>query len=95
MDYELDGIARHPADQTRAWNLETSDNLLGSFVQEGVEKFNNPKQFQRNENSILVKRGLPASSWILTDHRDLTDQQVQGRRPLYKHEGTALHRSDV
>ena len=64
MNYELDGMARHAADQTRAWNLETSDNLLGSFVQDGVDKYNDPKQLQRNENSILVETSAyGAGSW--------------------------------
>jgi hypothetical protein len=64
MNYELDGMARHAAQQTQAWNLDTSNSLLNAFVQDGVDKYNDPRHLQRMENSVRVETSAyGAGSW--------------------------------
>ncbi len=55
IERELDGMERHASQQLQAWDLETSNNLLGSFVQDGVDKYNDPKRLQQNEKNIRVE----------------------------------------
>ena len=64
IERELDGMTRHASQQLQAWDLETSNNLLGSFVQDGVDGYNDPKRLQQNEKNIRVETsGYGAGGW--------------------------------
>jgi hypothetical protein len=57
MTFELDGMARYAGQQTQVYHKETSDSLLGEFVNDGIDKYNDPKTLQNRENSIAVEAG--------------------------------------
>jgi hypothetical protein len=57
-------MTRHASQQLQMWDLETSNNLLGSFVQDGIDGYNDPKRLQQNEKNIRVETsGYGAGSW--------------------------------
>jgi hypothetical protein len=55
MNFELDGMARHAAQQTQVYHQETSNSLLSQFANDGIEKYNDPQTLRNRENSILVE----------------------------------------
>ncbi len=57
MSFELDGMARHAAQQTQVYHKETSDSLLGEFVNDGIDKYTDPRTLRNRENSIAVEAG--------------------------------------